>query len=222
MKNLQTATLLAGVLTSGLMAGLFAAFAYAVMPGLGRSSDRTLVEAMQGINKAIINPVFMLPFMGSLPLLGLAVVLAWRGQGREALPWLIAALVVYVVAFGVTVAGNVPLNDQLEQAGDPDRVQDLAAVRADFEDRWVALNVVRAVLHTVAFGLLAWALIVYGAHRPAGDAEAARGSGTGWQGAPAQRGAPAAPGQPGPGWQYRAEPAAWPGPAAAPPPTTYR
>lgn len=204
MKHLQTATLLATLLTTGLMAGLFAAFAYAVMPGLGRSSDRTLVEATQGINKAIINPVFMIPFMGSLPLLGLAVVLAWRGQGREALPWLIAALVVYVVAFGVTVAGNVPLNDRLEQAGDPDRVKDLAAVRADFEGTWVAWNVVRAVLHTVAFGLMAWALTVYGAHRSADGPEAPRGA--------------------APGWQYRAEPAARP-PQAAPavsPPTTHR
>lgn len=229
MKHLQTGALLASVLGTGLMAGLFAAFAYAVMPGLGRSSDRTLVDAMQGINKAIINPVFMLPFMGSIPLLGLAVVLAWRGQGREALPWLIAALVLYVVAFGVTVAGNVPLNDQLDQAGDPDRIKDLAAVRADFEDKWVAWNVVRAVLHTVAFGLAAYALIVYGAHRLADDAAAPRGSGpasvtqgaAGWQ-QPQQRpvgpgprwqpqppqGAPQA--QPGPRWEYQAAPATSP------------
>jgi len=232
MKHLQTGALLASVLGTGLMAGLFAAFAYAVMPGLGRSSDRTLVDAMQGINKAIINPVFMLPFMGSIPLLGLAVVLAWRGQGREALPWLIAALVLYVVAFGVTVAGNVPLNDQLDQAGDPDRIKDLAAVRADFEDKWVAWNVVRAVLHTVAFGLAAYTLIVYGAHRLADDAEASRGSGpapvtqgaaqdaAGWQ----QPQAPVGPGprwqpqppqgapqaQPGPRWEYRAAPATSP------------
>ncbi|WP_181787319.1 anthrone oxygenase family protein [Streptomyces phytophilus] len=224
MRHLQTGALLASVLGTGLMAGLFAAFAYAVMPGLGRSSDRTLVDAMQGINKAIVNPVFMLPFMGSIPLLGLAVVLAWRGQGREALPWLIAALVLYVVAFGVTVAGNIPLNDQLDRAGDPDRIKDLAAVRADFEDKWVAWNVVRAVLHTVAFGLAAYALIVYGAHRLADGAEASRGPapasvvqgvagwqqpqqpvgpGPGWQPQPPQ-GAPQA--QPGPRWEYRAAP----------------
>ncbi|MFD0539987.1 DUF1772 domain-containing protein [Actinomadura luteofluorescens] len=82
MKILQTATMLAALISTGLMAGLFTGFAYAVMPGLNRSSDRTLIEAMQGINKAILNPAFMLPFMGSIPLIALAVFLAWRGHGH--------------------------------------------------------------------------------------------------------------------------------------------
>ena len=38
-----TATLVAATITNGLMAGLFAAYSYAVMPGLGRASDRTFV-----------------------------------------------------------------------------------------------------------------------------------------------------------------------------------
>ncbi|MGQ7754546.1 anthrone oxygenase family protein (plasmid) [Streptomyces sp. WC2508] len=166
MKNVQTGVLIAATLSTGLMAGLFAAFAYAVMPGLAKSSDHTLVEAMQSINKAILNPVFMLPFMGAIPLLGLAVVLAWRGHGRSALPWLIAALVLYLVAFMVTSGVNVPLNDQLARAGDPAHAGQLAATRADFENKWVLWNVVRALLHTAAFACLAWALFVYGAHQP--------------------------------------------------------
>ncbi|MEV0057744.1 hypothetical protein AB0H34_45570 [Saccharopolyspora shandongensis] len=52
MKFLQITTMLSATIACALMAGLFAGFAYAVMPGLGRSSDRTLVEAMQNINKA--------------------------------------------------------------------------------------------------------------------------------------------------------------------------
>ncbi|MFB7714088.1 DUF1772 domain-containing protein [Streptomyces sp. NPDC056105] len=165
MKHLQTGTLLAATLFTGLMAGLFAAFAYSVMPGLARSSDHTLVEAMQAINKAIINPVFMFPFLGSIPLLGLTVVLAWRGHGRPALPWLIAALALYLVAFAVTSGVNVPLNDQLARAGDPDHIKHLETVRLHFEAKWVTWNIVRALLHTGAFACLAWALILYGAHR---------------------------------------------------------
>lgn len=164
MRFLQTGTLLVTTLFTGLMAGLFAAFAYSVMPGLGRSSDRTFVEAMQAINKAIVNPAFMLLFMGSIPLLGLAVVLAWRGQSRPVLPWLIAALVLYIVAFMVTSGVNVPLNDALAHAGDPDNIRQLAKVRSDFEGSWVAWNIVRALLHTAAFGCLAWALVLHGAH----------------------------------------------------------
>ncbi|MFF5899988.1 DUF1772 domain-containing protein [Streptomyces argenteolus] len=165
MKNLQQAVLLLTTLATGLMAGLFAAFAYSVMPGLARSSDRTFVEAMQNINKAILNPVFMLPFMAAIPLLGLAVVLAWRGHGRATLPWLMAALVLYLLAFVVTSGLNVPLNDQLARAGSPDHIRDPAAVRENFESTWVAGNIVRALLHTAAFGCLLWALIVFGAHR---------------------------------------------------------
>ncbi|MET9916925.1 anthrone oxygenase family protein [Streptomyces sp. NPDC006435] len=166
MKHLQTGVLIAATLSAGLMAGLFAAFAYAVMPGLAKSSDHTLVEAMRSINKAILNPAFMLPFMGAIPLLGLAVVLAWRGHGRSALPWLIAALVLYLVAFMVTSGVNVPLNDRLARAGGLGDAGQLAATRADFESKWVLWNVVRALLHTASFACLLWALLVHGAHRP--------------------------------------------------------
>ncbi|MFI6090810.1 DUF1772 domain-containing protein [Streptomyces sp. NPDC051218] len=190
MKHLQTGVLLAATLSTGLMAGLFAAFSYAVMPGLARSSDRTLVEAMQGINKAILNPVFMLLFMGAIPLIGLTVFLAWRGHGRPALPWLIAALVLYLVAFMVTSGVNVPLNDQLAGAGDPARIGHLAAVRADFENKWVLWNIIRALLHTAAFACLAWALVVTGTARQSHESKDT---------APARSSAPAAPtsGHPG-------------------------
>jgi uncharacterized membrane protein len=166
VNRLRNATLLAATLCTGLMAGLFAAFAYSVMPGLARSSDRTTVEAMQRINEAIMNPVFMLLFMGAIPLLGAAVVLVRREPGRPALAWLVAALACYLVAFMVTSGANVPLNDQLAQAGAPGHVTHLAAVRDDFESPWVAWNVVRAVLHTASFACMAWALLLVGARRP--------------------------------------------------------
>jgi uncharacterized membrane protein len=165
MKTLQTVTLLAGILASGLMAGLFTGFAYSVMPGLGRSSDRTMIEAMQNINKAIVNGWFLLLFVGPIPLLILAAVLAWRGQGRPALPWILAALALYLIAFLVTSGVNVPLNDQLAKAGNPRHIHDLAATRSGFESKWVTWNIARGLLHTVAFGCLAWALVIYGTHR---------------------------------------------------------
>lgn len=165
MRTVQTLTLLVAVVTTGLMAGLFTAFAYSVMPGLHRSSDRTFVEAMQQINTAILNPAFMIPFMGSIPLLLLATTLAWRGTGRGVLIWIIAATVLYAIAFVITSGVNVPLNDRLAAAGTSDAIADPAAVRADFESSWVAWNIVRAVLHTAAFACLAWALIGYGGER---------------------------------------------------------
>ncbi|SEC51830.1 Uncharacterized membrane protein [Streptomyces sp. 2224.1] len=182
MRALQTVTLLVATLGAGLMAGLFAAFAYAVMPGLGRSADRTFVQAMQNINRAIINGWFLLPFLLPVPLLVLATVLAWSGPGQVALPWILAALVLYLAGFFVTGGVNVPLNKQLDNQLDhvPDDALDHAAsegsppgapagrpgaikaARESFEGRWVTWNIVRALAHTAAFGTLAWALFLHG------------------------------------------------------------
>lgn len=161
MKTLQSVTLMAATIGAGLIAGLMFAYACSVMPGLGRSSDRTFVEGMQHINRAILNPWFLIPFVGALPLIGLAAVLAWRGHGRSALPWIAAALALYLVAFLITRGVNIPLNDRLDRAGDPSGVADLAETRRNFEERWVTWHYVRTALHIAAFGCLAWALAVY-------------------------------------------------------------
>jgi len=59
----------------------------------------------------------------------------------------------------MTVAVNVPLNDAIKAAGEPDRIPDLAAVRAAFhESRWATWNLVRTVTTVVAFGILVGAL----------------------------------------------------------------
>ena len=47
--------------------------------------------------------------------------------GEDVLPWIVAAFVLYAVTFVITVAINVPLNDEIKMAGDPDRIPDLAA-----------------------------------------------------------------------------------------------
>ena len=147
-----SAALVAAVITNGLTAGLFAAYSYAVMPGLGRADDRTFVEAMQRTNAAILNGWFGLCFGGAVVFSVLAVVLH---RGRPGWLWIVGGLVLYVAVLGVTFAVNVPLNDALAAAGDGDP----AAARAAFEGVWVRWNVVRAVLSTGAFGCLVGALV---------------------------------------------------------------
>ncbi|WP_345341450.1 DUF1772 domain-containing protein [Rhodococcus olei] len=159
VKLLQAMSLFGACLTSGLVAGLFAGFAYAVMPGLGRSDDHTFVEAMQKINVAILNGWFMFCFVGGL-LLTVAALLLHLRSGNGVLPWIVAALVLYLAMFVITGAVNVPLNDELARAGD--HVADPAVVRAHFESRWVTWNIVRALVTTVAFAALAYALVLHG------------------------------------------------------------
>ena len=161
MITLRALTLLGATMTMGLAAGVFALYAHTIMPGLKKTDDRTFVAAFQSLDRAIINPWFMAgAFLGAL-IFTIAATLTHLGQ--DALPWIAAALVLYVVAVAITFAVNVPLNDALKAAGDPDRIGDLAAVRERFdESRWAAWNVVRAVTSTGAFACLAWALVLYG------------------------------------------------------------
>jgi uncharacterized membrane protein len=160
MRVLQIVTLLTATLFTGLMSGFFTGISYSFMPGLKRSADRTFIESMQNTNRAILNPWFLVPFVGSIPVLILAEVVALTGEGS--VPWITAGLVFYLVAFIITRTVNVPLNNQLDAAGDVADLTDLAGVRARYEDRWVQWNLIRALVHTAAFGCLAVALFVYG------------------------------------------------------------
>jgi uncharacterized membrane protein len=162
LQLVRGAALVAATMAMGLMAGLFYVFAHAIMPGLGRSDDRTFVGAFQAIDRAITNPWFLVSFLGGLMLTVLAAVLHLGGDGRTVLPWTVAALVLYVVAMVITVRVNIPLNNTIQAAGAPDRIADLAAVRDQFEARWVRWNIARGVATTAAFGCLAWALVLYG------------------------------------------------------------
>ncbi len=159
LEFLQGASLIAATISVGLMAGSFYIYAHAVMPGLRRVDDRTFVASFQAIDRAIINPWFIPVFIGAIGLLLLA---AGLHVGEDPLPWILAALVLYLLTFVLTMRVNVPLNDALKAAGDPDQI-DVAAARSSFdEDRWARFNVVRAVASTVALGCLAWALVEFG------------------------------------------------------------
>ncbi|KAB1907011.1 DUF1772 domain-containing protein [Micromonospora sp. AMSO31t] len=156
--NIRAAVLLLATVTTGLTAGLFAAFAYAVMPGLARVDDRAFVAGMRSINQAILNGWFALCFGGALVCTLAAVLLHLPARLRGPLPWLIAGLALYVLVLAVTAAVNVPLNDRLEAGAA--RLVDPAELRATFESAWVRGNVVRTVLNTAAFGCLGVALLV--------------------------------------------------------------
>jgi uncharacterized membrane protein len=158
----QTAVLVAAALTVGLMAGLFAAFSYAVMPGLRRVDDSAFVAAMQQINVAILNPWFLTGFLGGLLFTALAGVLHLGDRSRPVLPWIAAGLVLYAATLAITGRVNVPLNNALAAAGGAGEASDLAAVRRRFEAPWVRWNLVRTVTSIIAFGCLVGALVRHG------------------------------------------------------------
>jgi uncharacterized membrane protein len=54
----------------------------------------------------------------------LAGVLHLPGDWRAVLPWIVAALVLYLATLVITIGFNVPLNNELASAGNPDRIAD--------------------------------------------------------------------------------------------------
>jgi uncharacterized membrane protein len=158
MELLRTTILIAATLATGLITGAFFIYAVAIMPGLGETDDRTFVGAFQAIDRAIINPLFMLGFLGALVFTGVAALLHLT---EDVLALILVAFALYLVGFVSTIRINVPLNDAIKAAGDPDRIVDLAGVRQRFDEpRWVRWNTIRTVLLLIAFGLLAAALVV--------------------------------------------------------------
>ncbi|MGF6846502.1 putative membrane protein [Chitinophaga sp. W3I9] len=133
--------------STALMGGLFYAYSCSVNPGLGRLSDIGYLSAMQSINRAILNPVFFASFLGSLALLP---VCTWAYFSYSVSPgsWCVlgATFVYFIGVLGVTMAGNVPLNNALDKADlTATSAGQLAEQRAAFEERWNRLNMVRTV-----------------------------------------------------------------------------
>lgn len=163
LEFLRTAALILATLMVGVFAGVFGLYANTIMPGLGRTDDRTFVGAFQAIDTRIINPLFLATFFGGLVFTGIAAALNLGEEFRSVLPWTLAAFFLYLAVVVITVVVNVPLNDGIKAAGPPDRIADLTEVRAEFnETKWVRWNLVRTVLTTAAFGCLAWALVLLG------------------------------------------------------------
>jgi uncharacterized membrane protein len=142
-----------------LLAGVFFGYAVSVNWGLHRLKDSEYVRAMQSINIVIQNPLFFLSFMGPLVLLP---VVTFMFKESPAFGLLLAATIVYIVgSFGLTVAGNVPLNEKLARfnvAGVSEA--QVAAARAQFEKPWNMLHAIRTVASIAATVLLFAACLV--------------------------------------------------------------
>ncbi|GAA3443932.1 DUF1772 domain-containing protein [Planomonospora venezuelensis] len=148
----------------GLIAGFFYAYACSVMIGLARVDDRVFIASMQWINATVRNVWFAPAFFGALLVTAVAAALHLKRDGRPVLPWVLAALVLYGAAFGITTGISVPLNDRLAAAGDPAALTDPGAVRAAYEGVWVSWNTTRTVASTVALACLVRALMLHGRH----------------------------------------------------------
>ncbi|MEU4198044.1 anthrone oxygenase family protein [Kribbella sp. NPDC026611] len=160
MNGLRVTSLLVATMLTGLVAGVYAIYANAFMPGLAKTDDKTFISAFTAVDRAIVNPLFLgLGFFGALVFTALAGLL---GLKEKSLPWIAVAFVLTLIGIIVTMAVNVPLNDAMKAAGDPNTI-DVHAVRAAFdESKWRTYNLVRTWTQIGSFALLGWALYLTG------------------------------------------------------------
>ncbi len=141
------------VLLTGLVAGLFYSYACSVTGGLGKLTDREYVMAFQSINSAILNAWFFASFMGSLVVLPTATLLSHNAGINFSFWLLLSATAMYVVGvFGVTIFGNVPLNNMLADFNmDTASSQEVVSLRKRFEASWNTLNLIRTIAAVLSF-----------------------------------------------------------------------
>lgn len=150
------------VIIAGLIAGLFFGWLVSVIPGLGKTADRTYIETMQSINVAIVNPFFVIPFMITPVVLAGSAIAEYRAGNQRRSWFLGVAAATYVVGvLGVTVGGNVPLNDALDGFDLSASDDGAAAVRrTTYEDPWNRWHLGRTIASVLAFGLATGASLV--------------------------------------------------------------
>jgi uncharacterized membrane protein len=108
----RTLTVLAAV-GAGVSGGVFFAFSTFVMKGLGRLPDAEGISAMNAINKAAPNPLFMFALFGTGAISITLPTVALRHLDE---PWAVYMLIgsaLYLVCVVLTMAYHVPHNDAL-------------------------------------------------------------------------------------------------------------
>lgn len=144
------------VVCTALMAGLYFSYSCSVNPGLAKVSDENYIAAMQSINLSIQNTAFFLCFFGTLLLLPIS---AWQNYGSGRFQLLLFASAFYAIgSFGVTMLGNVPLNEALAMVDlkDPSQLR-IHFSRVNFEKKWNVFHFIRTASTIIALILIVWA-----------------------------------------------------------------
>lgn len=161
LKQMNNALTFFTILITGIIAGLFFSWSVSVMPGLRRVSDREFISAMQAMNRAIQNPLFLTCFMGALILLVISCISFYQKPFDKDYYLLLAAATLYFTGvIGITFVGNIPLNNMIENFRiDGATNEAMKKLRLAFEDKWVYLNNLRTAFSIGTFCLLIIRLI---------------------------------------------------------------
>ena len=154
--------LIAAILGTGIVAGVFYAFSGFVTQGLDRLPPADAARAMRELNVTAVRPPLMLALFGTGLLAAALIVFALVGALGGGTWWAVAASVVYLIgAIGVTGGANVPRNNRLAAAPAAD-TSSLASAWTAFRPGWQAWNHVRTF--TSAAACVGFVLALLAAH----------------------------------------------------------
>ena len=149
------ACLFLSTLLCGLLAGLFYGYDCSVNAGLGNLSNHTYLSAFQSINSAIQNPYFFISFMGSGVFLLITTWLSYTKSPASFYFLLVASIFFIVGVWGITVFGNIPLNNDLAQFDLKTASETtIAEKRKLFENSWNLYHRIRTMAAICSFSLI--------------------------------------------------------------------
>jgi uncharacterized membrane protein len=135
---------LMAILGCGLIAGVFFAFSSFIMTALARRPSAQGIAAMQSINIAVVNPLFMLVFMGTGVVCLLLLIGSIGNWQLSNAPYLLVGSLFYLIgALGVTIGCSIPLNNEL--AVTQPNSSDAANIWSKYLSRWTAWNHLRTM-----------------------------------------------------------------------------
>jgi uncharacterized membrane protein len=152
----KTIVLAFAILLIGIMAGIFFTWSNAVKPGIGKLSDIEYLRALQAMNRVILNKAFIGIFIGAVIAVTLVPIAHFK-LFPDNIFWLfIITLATYWIGvFGVTVLGNVPLNELLDEINlESITLEEIKALRTSIEVKWNNLNLIRSISSGITFVLL--------------------------------------------------------------------
>ena len=111
---------------------------------------------MQSINKEILNPGFFTVFFGAALLLIANSIFQYQVKTGTTFYLCLTATLIYLIGtIGVTMFGNVPLNNMIEAMDlSTLSLNDFKDARLDYEAKWNRFNLARMVAGVVSFVLL--------------------------------------------------------------------
>lgn len=139
-----TVLVLATILGTAVMAGMFFAFSVFVMQGLDRLPPDQSITSMQSINGAVGTPLFLLAFVGTAVSSLILAVASLVMIGETDAPLVLTGSLLYLAGgFVVTVRYHVPRNNAIDRT-DPTG-PDAPERWSRYFTEWTRANHVRTV-----------------------------------------------------------------------------